>query len=189
MSIPGGVERVLRDGRVAGEIVRYGAVVACGYVLAIVLYAVELDIGVPAYTALGVAFVVNALFNFSLFRLWVFPASGRSLGSDLARFCVAAALSAVVNYASFAVLYSAIGMRATLAQRLAILIAAPVTFLANRLWSFRASSSEPSVLPLSRSRVAGRARRVDIEISAGGDVHRRSADHIPDQCHEQEIGA
>jgi putative flippase GtrA len=145
MTVAGGVGRVLRDGRVAGEIVRYGAVVACGYVLAIALYAVELDVGVPAYPALGVAFVVNALFNFSLFRAWVFPASGRSLGSDLARFCMAAALSAVVNYASFAVLYSAIGMHATLAQRLAILIAAPVTFLANRLWSFRAREGRVSM--------------------------------------------
>ena len=130
--------RPARGGRVAREILRYGVVVACGYLLAIVLYSVELDIGVPAYAGLGIAFVLNGLFNFSLLRVWVFPPSGRGVGSDLGRFCIAAALSAVVNYAAFAVMYSAIGMHATLAQRLAIVIAAPVTFLANRLWSFRA---------------------------------------------------
>ena len=126
------------SGGIAREVVRYGIVVACGYLLAIAFYPGELDVGVAPYIALGGAFVLNGLFNFALLRAWVFPASGRGVGGDLARFCVAAAFSAVVNYSSFAVLYSAIGLNATLAQRIAILIAAPVTFLANRLWSFGA---------------------------------------------------
>ena len=129
-----------RDG-IAREPLRYGIVVACGYLLAVVFYPGELYVGVAPYVALGGAFVLNGLFNFALLRAWVFPPSGRGVLSDLGRFCVAAAFSAAVNYSSFAVLYSAIGMRATWAQRLAILIAAPVTFLANRLWSFRGASA------------------------------------------------
>lgn len=126
----------------SGQIVRYVIVVGCGYLLAIAFYSGELDVGVPPYPALGVAFVLNGLFNFALLRVWAFPPSGRGVGSDLRRFCVVATASFVVNYASFAVLYSALGLRATSAQRLAILIAAPVTFLANRLWSFRVRAAK-----------------------------------------------
>lgn len=118
--------------------VRYGIVAGSGYLLAIVLYAAGLAVGIPAYPALGITFVLNGLYNFALVRLWAFPPSGRSLRSDLGRFCSVALLSLVVNYGSFAILYSAIGLAATTSQRLAILIAAPVTFFANRLWSFKA---------------------------------------------------
>jgi len=123
-------------GGVVGQLSRYGLVVVCGFLLAISFYDGELDVGVPAYPALGVAFVLNGLFNFTLLRAWAFPPSGRTVGGDLRRFCMVAAVSAAVNYATFAILYSAIGLQATVAQRLAVVIAAPVTFVANRLWSF-----------------------------------------------------
>ncbi len=121
-----------------GQLVRYGLVVASGYLLAIAFYSGELAIDIHPYLAFGIAFVLNGMYNFAFIRLWAFPPSGRSVGSDLGRFCVAAGFSLVVNYASFAVLYSSINLAATTAQRLAVLIAAPVTFLINRLWSFRA---------------------------------------------------
>lgn len=66
-----------------------------------------------------------------------FPPSGRSLGSDLIRFSVVAGASFVVNYAVFAILYSAVRLGAETSQRLGIVIAALVTFLGNRIWSFR----------------------------------------------------
>jgi putative flippase GtrA len=134
------IRRVLRlspSNHAPTQVVRYGIVAGCGYLLAIAFYAGELEVGVEPYVALGVAFVANGVFNFLLVRLWAFPPSGRGIGSDLSRFCVVAAASFIVNYASFAVLYSAIGLVATTSQRLAIIIAAPVTFMANRLWSFR----------------------------------------------------
>jgi putative flippase GtrA len=137
----GRITRILKtapDERVVRQLVRYGIVAGSGYLLAIALYSGELAIGIPPYLGLGIAFVLNGLYNFALVRLWAFPPSGRGLRSDLTRFCLVAAVSFVVNYASFAVLYSAIGLHAATSQRLAILIAAPVTFFANRLWSFRA---------------------------------------------------
>jgi hypothetical protein len=119
------------------QLVRYGVVVGMGYLLAITLYSGEIAIGVDAYPAFGIVFVLNGLFNFALLRKWAFPPSGRTLISDFSRFCIVAGASFLVNYASFAVLYSGFGLVATTSQRLAILIAAPVTFLANRFWSFR----------------------------------------------------
>lgn len=121
-----------------GQIVRYGIVVVCGYLLAISFYSGELALGVSPYVGLGVAFVLNGLFNFALIRSWAFPPSERCLRSDLGRFSTVAAGSFVVNYTSFAVLFSVLGIGAATSQRLAIVIAAPVTFVANRLWSFRA---------------------------------------------------
>jgi putative flippase GtrA len=136
-----GVFRLAPVEHPGAQLVRYGIVAACGYLLAIAIYTGEIAIGVSPYLALGIAFVLNGVFNFALVRVWAFPPSGRSIHSDFSRFCVVAAVSFVVNYASFAVLYSGIGLQATTAQRLAILIAAPVTFLANKLWSFRVHSS------------------------------------------------
>jgi GtrA-like protein len=152
---------------VVGQTVRYGIVVACGYLLAIAFYAGELEVGVSAYPAFGVVFVLNGLFNFALLRAWAFSPSGRSVGSDFGRFCVVAAASFVVNYASFAVLYSALGLHATTAQRLAILIAAPVTFLANRLWSFRARASSRET-----SSVGATAAGLDVLSSTRGQWRR-----------------
>jgi putative flippase GtrA len=129
--------RIARSHGITGQFVRYGVVAASGYVLAIVLYTLEVDAGIAPYLALGIAFVLNGLYNFALMRRFVFPPSGRRVHVDLSRFCVVATASFVVNYASFAVLYSAIGLHAETSQRIAILIAAPVTFFANRLWGFR----------------------------------------------------
>jgi putative flippase GtrA len=133
--------RIARSHGITGQLVRYGIVAASGYALAIVLYSLEIDIGIAPYLALGIAFVLNGAYNFTLVRIWAFPPSGRSLRSDFGRFCIAAGVSFVVNYAAFAVLYSSIGLDAKIAQRLAVLIAAPVTFLINKHWSFRASAS------------------------------------------------
>jgi putative flippase GtrA len=136
----GRVRQVLLFGsaeRPSIQVIRYGLVVGCGYLLAIALYSGELAVNIDPYPALGIAFVLNGLFNFALIRIWAFPPSGRTARSDLTRFAMVAAVSFVLNYASFAVLYSVIGLAATTAQRLAILIAAPVTFLLNRAWSFR----------------------------------------------------
>lgn len=131
-----------------GQLVRYGTVVGSGYLLAIAFYSGELAIAIPPYAGLGIAFVLNGLYNFTLIRIWAFPPSGRSARSEFGRFCVVAAGSFVVNYASFALLYSAIGLGAATSQRLAILIAAPVTFLGNRLWSFRRRpTSQPTPQP------------------------------------------
>jgi putative flippase GtrA len=128
----------------AHQLVRYGIVAGCGYLLAIAFYSGELAVGIAPYPALGIAFVLNGLFNFTLIRIWAFPPSGRAVKSDLSRFAIVAAVSFVFNYASFAILYSAIGLGASTSQRLAILIAAPVTFLLNRLWSFRSHRVEAS---------------------------------------------
>jgi putative flippase GtrA len=126
--------------RAGSQLVRYGVVAGAGYVLAVAIYALALRVGVPPYAAITVAFVLNGLFNFAMLRLWTFPSTGRRAHSEFQRFVAVAAGSLIINYGSFALLYSVLGLPPTLAQAIAIAIAAPFGFLANRLWSFRASA-------------------------------------------------
>jgi putative flippase GtrA len=120
------------------QLLRYGAVVGSGYLLAIACYPLELAIGIPPYLAFGITFVANGAYNFGLLRAWVFEPSGRRLRSEIGRFSLVAALSLLVNYAAFTALYATAALSASAAQRTAIVLAAPVGFLANRMWSFRA---------------------------------------------------
>lgn len=132
---------------VPAQLLRYAAVVGSGYLLAIAIYPGALALGIAPYLAFGIVFVLNGLYNFALLRAWVFAPSGRRAHRDLSRFALVAALSLLVNYAAFSALYSALSLAASAAQRLAILVAAPVTFAANRLWSFQAVGA-----PTSRAR-------------------------------------
>jgi putative flippase GtrA len=121
------------------QLVRFVIVGACGYLLAMAIYSVEIAAGVSAYAAVPAAFVINGLFNFSLNRRWTFPPSGRSVQSELARFCAVAVLSMVVNYAALYALHDGADLAAIPAQALAIIVATPVGFLGNKLWSFGAT--------------------------------------------------
>jgi putative flippase GtrA len=121
------------------QLLRYLVVGGCGYVLALVLYAGQLAVGVPPFTAVPLAFVANGLFNFAVNRIWSFPSSGRTVQHELGRFGIIALASLVVNYGSMYLLYEVVGVAALPAQALAIIIATPVGFLGNKLWSFRAA--------------------------------------------------
>jgi putative flippase GtrA len=128
------------------QLFRYLVVGASGYVLAMTCYAISIGVGVPPYPAIVIAFVLNGAFNFTFFRLWAFPSSGRDVDSELRRFCVVALGSLAVNYASFALLYSVLGIPAVPAQAMAIVVATPVGFLANRSWSFRSDPAPASAV-------------------------------------------
>ncbi len=121
----------------ATQLVRFGVVGALGYLLAMAVYASQIAVGVSAYAAVPAAFILNGLFNFVLNRLWTFPPSGRSIGSELVRFWVVGAASLVANYCALYLLHDVAGLAAVPAQAIAIVAATPVGFLGNKLWSFR----------------------------------------------------
>ena len=74
----------------SGQLLRFLVVGACGYLLAVTLYAIEIAVGISAYAAVPPVFVANGLFNFFLNRHWSFPGSGQPLSTELARFAVIA---------------------------------------------------------------------------------------------------
>ena len=118
--------------------------------LALVCFAGATTLGASPYPAVVLVFVLNGMFNFALFRLWAFPRSNRTVGSEARRFMAVAVLTLAVNYAIFALLYSVVGLAAVPAQALAIVGATPTSFVANRAWSFRGavrSEAAPSDTP------------------------------------------
>lgn len=121
---------------------RFLVVGACGYVLAMALYAGEIAIGISPYAAVPPVFVANGLFNFTLNRHWSFPRSGRRVHDELGRFAIVAAVSLVVNYSVLFLLYGVAGVAAVPAQAVAILVATPVGFLGNKFFSFARPRSE-----------------------------------------------
>jgi putative flippase GtrA len=121
------------------QLIRFLIVGGCGYVLAMAIYSGQIAAGVSTYAAVPAAFILNGLFNFTLNRLWTFPPSGRPVTSELGRFCAVAALSMIVNYGALYLLHDGAGLAAVPAQALAIIIATPVGFLGNKLWSFGAA--------------------------------------------------
>jgi len=124
------------------ELLRFLLVGGCGYVLAMLLYAGEIAIGVSAYAAVPPVFVANGLFNFTLNRHWSFPRSGRRIHDELGRFAIVAAVSLLVNYAALYLLHGVGDVPAVPAQALAVVVATPVGFLGNKLFSFAQAGPE-----------------------------------------------
>ncbi|HKJ35660.1 MAG TPA: GtrA family protein [Solirubrobacterales bacterium] len=115
---------------------RYGLVAASGYVLALALFAVMVEVGISPYVAAPVVFVANGAYNFLLFRAFSFPAGSMAAGSQVGRFVGVAGVSLVVNYGVLYALYGVLGVDPVPAQAVAVATAAPVGFLGNKLWTF-----------------------------------------------------
>jgi putative flippase GtrA len=124
------------------EMLRFLVVGGCGYVLAMLLYAGEIAIGISAYAAVPPVFVANGLFNFTLNRHWSFPRSGRRVHDELGRFAIVAAVSLLVNYAALYLLHGVGGLAPVPAQALAVVVATPVGFLGNKFFSFAQAGPE-----------------------------------------------
>jgi putative flippase GtrA len=137
----GALQRLVRPPRDSREqMVRFLVVGACGYLLAILVYAAEIEMGVSPYLAVPPIIVVNGVFNFTLNRVWTFPHSGRPVHHDFARFALVVVVSLAANYTVLYLLHSVAGVQPVLAQSLAIAIATPVSFLGNKLFSFSPAS-------------------------------------------------
>ncbi len=135
------MQRLLASG-IVGEAARYLVVAGSGFVFAIVIFAAQLAIGIGAYIAITVTFVLNGLWNFLGFKLWAFPGAERRTRAQLVRFCVVAGGSLAINYGVFALFYEVVGVPALPAQVLAIGVAAPFGFLMNKLWTFAAGTAQ-----------------------------------------------
>lgn len=128
---------VSRD-HVVGQAARYVAVAGTGLVVALLIFALQIELGVNEYAAVLSTFVINGVFNFVGFRLWAFPRSGYRPVGEVGRFTTVAIGSLGINYSVFAVSFDVVGLSALPAQTVAIAVAAPIGFMANRLWTFKA---------------------------------------------------
>jgi putative flippase GtrA len=122
------------------QLVRFGVVGASGYVVNLAVFTLLVHgAGVDYKLAAVGAFVVALTNNFVWNRAWTFSdASGGHAGFQAARFCAVSLVAFGFNLVVLFALVEGAGVDKVLAQAIAIAAATPLSFLGNKLWSFRA---------------------------------------------------
>jgi putative flippase GtrA len=135
------------------EFVRFCAVGASGYAVNLAVYAALLAAGLHYLAAAAIAFIVAAASNYIWNRTWTFQTSDAPVLGQGARALIVSALSLGANQLFLLVLVSA-GAGHLAGQAVAIVLATPFSFVANKLWAFadRGPTPEPQVAPVSARR-------------------------------------
>jgi dolichol-phosphate mannosyltransferase len=121
------------------QLVRFAAVGATGYAVNLGVFAVCLHLlGIDYHLAAVIAFVVSVVNNFWWNRHWTFDARHDHAGRQGARFFVVSLVAFGFQYAALVLLVSDAGMTKVLAQAIAIAAATPLSFVGQKLWSFKA---------------------------------------------------
>jgi putative flippase GtrA len=118
---------------------RFSAVGASGYVVNLAVYSLALTANIEYRAAATVAFAVALANNFAWNRLWTFRDARGHIGGQAARFLVVSVAAFLMSIAVLSVLVRDEGAPKLVAQAAAIVAVTPVSFLANKLWSFRTS--------------------------------------------------
>jgi putative flippase GtrA len=119
------------------ELFKFGVVGATGYVINLIVFAIlvaGLDLHhIPA--AVG-AFLVAVTNNFIWNRHWTFDAAGGHAGHQAWRFVAVSVAGLGVNLIALTLLVDVAGAPELPGQALAVAIAMPVNFIANKMWTF-----------------------------------------------------
>ena len=120
------------------QLIKFCAVGASGYVVNLCVFAafVELLDAHHLVAATG-AFAVAVLNNFWWNRHWTFRARGGRAGFQAARFFAVSAVAFVVAATVLELLVSIVGVAELPAQAISIIVATPLNFIGNKMWSFR----------------------------------------------------
>src|SRR4051794_15554221 len=117
---------------------RFCGVGASGYVVNLAVFAACVHLaGIDYRLAAGGAFLVAVTNNFVLNRHWTFDARAGHAGFQAARFLAVSVAAFAFNLLWLLVLVDDLGVDKVPAQAVAIAIATPISFLGNKLWSFR----------------------------------------------------
>jgi dolichol-phosphate mannosyltransferase len=121
------------------QLVRFATVGASGYVVnlavfAICVHALSIDYRIAAV----IAFVVSVMNNFWLNRHWTFDARHEHPMFQAVRFFVVSVIAFGFTYVVLLVLVEGAGLSKVVAQAIAIAAGTPLSFLGQKLWSFRA---------------------------------------------------
>jgi len=118
---------------------RFAAVGASGYVVNLVVFAACVHLFAIDYRLSAViAFVVSVANNFWWNRHWTFDAKHHHAVDQAARFFAVSILAFGFTYVVLVGLVSSTGMEKVFAQAIAIAAGTPLSFLGQKLWSFRA---------------------------------------------------
>lgn len=129
------------------QFIRFCAVGASGYAVNLAVYAALLAGCLHYVAAAAIAFLVAAASNYLWNRIWTFRAAGAPVLGQGARALVVSALSLGANQLFLVVLVAA-GAGHLAGQAVAIVLATPFSFVANKLWAFADSPSVGKLQPV-----------------------------------------
>jgi putative flippase GtrA len=119
------------------QLVKFCAVGASGYVVNLCVFALCVE-GLGAHHLVGatVAFVVAVLNNFWWNRHWTFRARSGHAGFQAARFFTVSVVAFLFAASVLELLVSVAEMPELPAQAISIIVATPLNFIGNKMWSF-----------------------------------------------------
>lgn len=143
-------EPALRQGDVTGaltialrrphnwlQLLKFCLVGATGYAINLGVYSLLVHVADVHYIVAAIlSFLVAVTNNYAWNRLWTFRAQRGHLGFQGLRFLVVSVVALGANLAILAVLVE-LGVAKVPAQAIAIVLVTPLSFLGNKLWSFR----------------------------------------------------
>lgn len=119
------------------QFVRFALVGAGGYVVNLVTFALLVHgAGIDYRAAAVLAFLVAVANNFAWNRRWTFRAVGPGAVRQAGRFLAVSTLAAGLGLAILTALVDGLHLEAVAAQAIAIVAVTPLSFLANRRWTF-----------------------------------------------------
>jgi dolichol-phosphate mannosyltransferase len=121
------------------QLVRFGLVGGLGFVVNLAVYTLFVHgVGVDYRVASVLAWMVAVANNFFWNRHWTFDAREGIAHHQAMRFLLVSLVTEVISLALLTVLVEAGGLTKVLAQAIAVAAATPLSFLGNKLWSFKA---------------------------------------------------
>jgi putative flippase GtrA len=109
-----------------------------GYAVNLAVFTFSLKVlSVHHIAAATIAFGVAVLNNFGWNRHWTFAAHGGHAGFQAARFFAVSLCAFLIQLAILEILISPGGLPKVLAQAISLVLATPVNFVGNKMWSFR----------------------------------------------------
>ena len=121
------------------QLLRFAMVGASGYLVNLAVFAVCVHLFAIDYqVASAVAFVVSVVNNFWLNRHWTFSAREAHPIHQGVRFFAVSLVAYGFTYVVLVALVDGTGMMKVLAQAIAVAAAMPLSFVGQKVWSFRA---------------------------------------------------
>jgi putative flippase GtrA len=120
------------------QLIRFATVGASGYVVNLAVFAACVHVlGIDYRVAAVIAFIVSVINNFWLNRHWTFGARHEHPMFQAMRFFTVSLIAFGFTYVVLVALVGA-GVSKVVAQAIAIVAGTPLSFIGQKLWSFRA---------------------------------------------------
>ena len=118
---------------------RFAAVGASGYLVNLVAFAICVHLlGIDYRLSAVIAYVVSVVNNFWLNRHWTFSAKREHPMLQALRFFAVSLITFGFTYVVLITLVGDIGMPKVVGQAIAIVAGTPLSFIGQKLWSFKA---------------------------------------------------